>query len=79
MVTPPQLTELTQDETTVALCRGTIDASFFVVAHPSELISNRLAACASNFVTIREGVVDKQHISILHARVYPHRTLSCSR
>lgn len=57
--TPARLTELTQDETTVALCTGTIDASFFVVAHPSELVSNRLAACPSNFVAIPESVGDK--------------------
>jgi TRAP transporter TAXI family solute receptor len=59
LATPPRLTILTQSETTSALCNGTIDASFFVVAHPSELISNRLAACPSNFVAIRGPVADK--------------------
>jgi TRAP transporter TAXI family solute receptor len=59
LTTPVRLTELRQNETTSALCNGTVDASFFVVAHPSELISNRLAACPSNFVAIREAVVDK--------------------
>jgi TRAP transporter TAXI family solute receptor len=44
---------------TSALCNGTVDADFFVVAHPSELISNRLAACPSNFVGLRAPVVDK--------------------
>ena len=53
------MTELRQSETTSALCTGTIDASFFVVAHPSELVSSQLAACPSNFVAIRESVIDK--------------------
>ncbi|MBV8793743.1 MAG: TAXI family TRAP transporter solute-binding subunit [Hyphomicrobiales bacterium] len=57
--TPARLTELRQSETTSALCSGTIDASFFVVAHPSELVSSQLAACPSNFVAIRESVIDK--------------------
>jgi TRAP transporter TAXI family solute receptor len=57
--TPARLTELRQSETTSALCTGTIDASFFVVAHPSELVSSQLAACPSNFVAIRESVVDE--------------------
>jgi hypothetical protein len=59
LTAPVQLTELKQSETTSALCNGAIDASFFVVAHPSELVSNQLAACPSNFVAIREAVVDK--------------------
>ena len=59
LATPVRLTELRQSETTSALCNGTIDASFFVVAHPSELVSNQLAACPSNFVAIREAVVEK--------------------
>src|SRR5215469_8877299 len=53
------MTVLTQSEMTSALCNGTVDAGFFVVAHPSELISNRLAACPSNFVGLRPQVVDK--------------------
>jgi uncharacterized protein len=53
------LTELRQSETTAALCDGTIDTSFFVVAHPSELVANQLAAGSSSFVAIREAVVDK--------------------
>jgi uncharacterized protein len=56
---PASLTELRQSETTSALCDGMIDASFFVVAHPSELVSSQLAACPSHFVAIREAVVDK--------------------
>ena len=59
LTAPVRLTELRPGEATSALCNGTVDAIFFVVAHPSELISNRLAACPSNFVAIREGVVDK--------------------
>jgi TRAP transporter TAXI family solute receptor len=51
--------ELTQSEASSALCNGTIDASFFVVGHPSELISNRLSACPSNFVAVTGPVVDK--------------------
>jgi uncharacterized protein len=59
LTAPVRLTELKQSETTSAVCNGTIDASFFVVAHPSELVSSQLAACPSNFVAIREAVVDK--------------------
>jgi len=56
--TAVRMTVLRSSETTSALCNGTVDAGFFVVAHPSELISNRLAACPSNFVAIRGPVVD---------------------
>ena len=59
LTTPVRLTELRESETTSALCNGTIDASFFVVGHPSELISNQLAACPSNFVAVTGTVVDK--------------------
>jgi TRAP transporter TAXI family solute receptor len=48
-----------QSETTSALCNGTVDANFFVVGHPSKLVSDWLAACPSNFVAIRGPVVDK--------------------
>jgi hypothetical protein len=46
-------------DTTSALCRGAIDANFLIVGHPSPLVSNQLAACASNFVAIAGPVVDK--------------------
>jgi TRAP transporter TAXI family solute receptor len=59
LTTPVRLTELRQDQTTSALCKGAIDANFFVVGHPSELVSNWLAACPSNFVAVSEPVVDK--------------------
>jgi uncharacterized protein len=59
LATPVQLTELTQQETTSALCNGTVDANFFVVGHPSKLVSNWLDACPSNFVAISEAVVDR--------------------
>ena len=59
LTTPVRLRELRQDETTSALCNGTIDANFFVVGHPSQLVSKWLAACPSNFVGVRESVVDK--------------------
>jgi uncharacterized protein len=59
LTTLAQLTRIRQSETTSALCNGTIDASFFVVAHPSELVSSQLAACPSNFVAIREAVADE--------------------
>jgi uncharacterized protein len=65
LTTPVRLMELSQNETTSALCNGTVDAIFFVVAHPSQLVSNWLTACPSNFVAIREGVVDKL------ASIYP--------
>jgi TRAP transporter TAXI family solute receptor len=59
LATSAQLTQLRQNETTSALCNGSVDANFFVVGHPSNLVSNWLAACPSNFVAIREPVVDK--------------------
>jgi uncharacterized protein len=59
LTTPVQLAELRESESTSALCAGTIDASFFVVGHPSELISSQLAACRSNLVDVTGPVVDK--------------------
>jgi TRAP transporter TAXI family solute receptor len=59
LTTPVRLTELRQSEAAAALCNGTIDASFFVVGHPSELVSSQLAACPSNFVAVTGPVVDK--------------------
>jgi uncharacterized protein len=59
LTTRARLTELRQDETKSALCNGAIDANFFVVGHPSELVSNWLAACPSNFVAVSGPVVDK--------------------
>jgi len=58
LAAPAQLTQMRQSETTTALCNGTVDANFFVVGHPSKLVSTWLAACPSNFVAIREPVVD---------------------
>jgi len=51
--------ELKADETTSALCSGTIDVNFLVVGHPSPLVSTQLAACPSNFVAFTGSVVDK--------------------
>jgi uncharacterized protein len=59
LATPVQLTQMTQAETTSALCNGTIDANFFVVGQPSKLVSNWRATCPSNFVAISGPVVDK--------------------
>jgi TRAP transporter TAXI family solute receptor len=59
LAAPVRLTELSEDERTSALCEGAIDANFFVVGHPSELVSKWLAACPSNFVAVRGPVVDK--------------------
>jgi TRAP transporter TAXI family solute receptor len=59
LAAPVRLTELSQDERTSALCKGAIDANFFVVGHPSELVSKWLAACPSNFVAVRAPVVDE--------------------
>jgi TRAP transporter TAXI family solute receptor len=59
LTTPVRLTELRQDETTSALCKGAVDANFFVVGQPSELVSKWLAACPSNFVAARGPVIDK--------------------
>ena len=51
--------EMSQDETTSALCSGVVDANFFVVGQPSELVSKWLSACPSNLATFREAIVDK--------------------
>src|SRR5262249_33640815 len=51
--------EMSQDETTSALCNGAVDANFFVIGHPSELVSKWLSACPSNLATFREAIVDK--------------------
>jgi TRAP transporter TAXI family solute receptor len=59
LTTPVQLKEMLQSETTSALCNGEVDANFFVVGHPSELVSKWLAACPSNFVAASGPVVDK--------------------
>jgi len=56
---PVELTELRQDETTSELCSGAVDANFFVVGHPSALVSSWLAACPSNFVALSGPMVDK--------------------
>jgi TRAP transporter TAXI family solute receptor len=53
------LRELRQDETTSALCTGAVDANFFVVGHPSGLVSKWLATCPSNFVSVDGSVLDK--------------------
>jgi len=59
LMPPVRLTELRQNETTSSLCDGAIDANFFVVGHPSKLVSGWLAACPSNFVAVTGPVVDK--------------------
>lgn len=56
---PVELTRMTQEDTTSALCNGTIDANFFVVGQPSKRVSSWLAAGESNFVAISGPVVDK--------------------
>lgn len=59
LTAPVRLTEMRQDETTSALCNGAVDANFFVVGHPSGLVSGWLAACPSNFVALSQTAVDK--------------------
>jgi TRAP transporter TAXI family solute receptor len=59
LTTPVRLTELRPDETTSALCKGEVDANFFVVGQPSLLISRWLAGCPSNFVAVSGPAVDK--------------------
>jgi TRAP transporter TAXI family solute receptor len=56
---PVKLTELRPDETTSALCNGVVDANFFVVGQPSDLISHWLNGCPSNLVAVSGPVVDK--------------------
>jgi len=57
--TPVRLTELRQNETTAALCNGEVDANFFVVGHPSKLVSEWLGSCPSNLVPVSGPVVDR--------------------
>jgi TRAP transporter TAXI family solute receptor len=59
LTAPVHLTELRQDETTSALCSGKIDANFFVVGHPSQLVAKWLSSCPSNLVAVREPVIDR--------------------
>jgi TRAP transporter TAXI family solute receptor len=59
LTAPVRLTELRQDETTSALCSGTVDANFFVVGHPSQLVAKWLSTCPSNLVAVKEPVVDR--------------------
>jgi len=56
---PVQLTALRPDETTSALCTGSIDADLFIVGHPSALVSSQLAACPTNLVAVDGPVIDK--------------------
>ena len=56
---PVRLTELRLDETTSALCSGKIDANFYVVGHPSQLVTKWLSSCPSNLVAVKEPVVDR--------------------
>lgn len=59
LATPISLREMPQDATASALCTGTVDANFFVVGQPSELVSTWLSGCPSNLVAFRGPVVDK--------------------
>jgi len=59
MAAPARLTELRQYETTSALCNGEIDANFFVVGQPSQLVGKWLSSCPSNFVAVTEPEVDR--------------------
>ena len=51
--------ELRAEATTSALCTGTIDASLLIVGHPSPVVTQQLAACATNLVAISGPAVDK--------------------
>ena len=51
--------EMSEDDTTSALCNGEVDANFFVVGQPSELVSKWLSSCPSNLATFREAIVDE--------------------
>jgi TRAP transporter TAXI family solute receptor len=59
LAAPVRAREMPQDETTSALCTGAVDANFFVIGQPSELVSKWLSACPSNLVAFRGPVVDK--------------------
>jgi TRAP transporter TAXI family solute receptor len=51
------LRELRADDSTSALCNGTIDANFFMVGYPSAVVSRQLSACPANFVPITGPVI----------------------
>jgi TRAP transporter TAXI family solute receptor len=57
--TPIRPREMSQDQTTSALCNGVVDANFFVIGHPSKLVSKWLSTCPSNLATFREAIVDQ--------------------
>jgi uncharacterized protein len=59
LTTPVQLTELALGETTSALCDGKIDVNFYVVGHPSQLVSKWLSSCPTNFVAVKPAIADK--------------------
>jgi len=59
LAAPARFTELRQHETTSALCNGTIDANFFVVGQPSQLVAKWLSSCPSNLVAVEEPEVDR--------------------
>ena len=56
---PVRVMELRPDETTSALCNGSIDADLFIVGHPSALVSSQLAACRTNLVAIAGPAIDR--------------------
>jgi uncharacterized protein len=54
----PQITELSADEASRALCAGEIDANFLQIGHPSAAVRAQLAACPTSFVAVSGPVID---------------------
>jgi len=54
----PQITELSAEEASHALCAGEIDATFLQVGHPSAAVRAQLAACPTSFVSVNGPTID---------------------
>jgi uncharacterized protein len=72
-----RLWNLKADETTAALCSGTIDANLMIVGHPSPLVSSQLSSCPSELGAIAGPVAARLIAShpfyvrgVIHAKLY---------
>jgi len=54
----PQITELSTEEASRALCAGEIDANFLQVGHPSVAVRTQLEACPTKFVSVSGPAID---------------------
>lgn len=54
----PEITDLPADAASHALCTGEIDASLFVMGHPSVAVQKQLSACPTRFVAVSGPEID---------------------